>query len=115
MTTATAIVAQIIKDGQRLHAESYDKAAAEAASAKHRAEHPGDLCAGLIDFEQFYGVRLDKAMEQAAAAAGEPNLWWPLYLLVRQGWNDVHDWAEDPEEATREVPTNDDFTEVEAS
>lgn len=91
-------LAQILLNAMRIREESYNKVAADAASAQaeaDKARDPGNIYVGMIDYSGFYRKSVQEACSEAATAANEPSLSEPVYLLLLYAWNDCCVWAEE--------------------
>lgn len=43
---------------------------------------------------QTYKVPIEEACQKACTASGLPDvMWYPLFVCVLHGWNDVQEWA----------------------
>jgi hypothetical protein len=87
-------LALFVKASANAREDSFDKegadAATAAADAKREAE-PDNLYAGIVDYKQFYRMTMLEACEQQCPK----DLAYPVYLLLGETWNDVHQWADD--------------------
>lgn len=83
---AHQLLAAMIRTAVDLRESSYDRAAALRATNDTSNRH--------IDFMQFYGMSLEEATRIAGTRLNAPELATPVYLLLRTGWNDVIDWAD---------------------
>ncbi len=91
-------LAKIILDAMKIRSESYDQAAADAASRKadeERKADPGNIYAGMVDFVQFYRKTLEQACTEAATKAGEPEIGELVYYALFHAWNDCESWLQD--------------------
>lgn len=89
-------LAQLIQAAAKMYEESYDRVAADAASLKADAERqvdPSNIYVGHVDYAKFYRLSMRQACENACAAADEPRLGEPVYLMLSSWWNDTNDWA----------------------
>jgi hypothetical protein len=82
--------AQMVLDAKRMHEHSYDKAAADKATAEFDA-----ACSafGMLDYEQFYTRSWADVCEQSATDNGLPYMAYPIYLILSNGGNDAENWA----------------------
>lgn len=81
MTTPARILATGIMASANRREESYDKAAADAATLNAGLT-------GFVDYTKFYRLSLDEA------CAPEGDLAQPIHFLLYNSWNDACDWAE---------------------
>lgn len=89
-------LARMISDTVRIYEQSYDRAAADEAERQANAQReaqPDNIYAGIVDYKSFYRKTMAQAAQEAAEAAGEPNMAHPLYLLCYCTWNDIQGWA----------------------
>lgn len=97
-------MARAILEACKIHQESYDQAAADAASeaydTAHRAfcadpQNEGKVYYGLMpDYAKFYILDLDEACEQACAKFNMEGVGRVIYLALEAWWNDTTIWAE---------------------
>lgn len=68
--------------------ESYDHA------ASHQAAQDTSKDCTVVDFNQFYSLTLKEACDKAAEEVGfDMNGTLPIYLLLKNSWNDSLEWA----------------------
>lgn len=82
----------------KVHRESYDRVAADAATVKADAEKMADkdnIYAGMVDYSKFYKLTLREACEQTCKMCLHEELAEPVYLLLSLAWNDIAAWAEE--------------------
>lgn len=79
MISTATIFAKIILDTQKLHEESW------------RDEEKGY-------FTGHYSKDMGQCAKEAANGLGAPSLWYPAMLLCENDWNDIQDWANNPDE-----------------
>lgn len=100
MSTDTPIaktLALAVKRAMQIHEDSYDHAAADAASAEDEARiaqaKPNDITAHwpYIDYAAFYRKTLAQACDEAAP----PGCGRLLYLALQAWWNDAAIWADE--------------------
>lgn len=79
-------LAKGIVDSAKRHEDSYNKAAADAATA---AIEDDDNEHVFVDYSKFYRLTPQQACEP------EGELAMPIYLLLTYSWNDALNWAND--------------------
>lgn len=78
-------LAELILEAARVRETSYDAKAARAT--EDQCAKDGTSC----DFDQFYKLTLQQAVEQVCPA----NLVEPVAMLLRNNWNESLDWAKE--------------------
>jgi len=98
--------AAFIRAAAKAHEDSFDRAASEKAQAKCDADWEREKEEGkpyyylnVVDHKQFYRLTMRQAVESVVPA----EFVEPVYLLLQLGWNDIHSWAEQQENAVREM------------
>ncbi len=79
-------LANAIQASVKAREESYDHAAADAATSSKCCCH----AMAAVDYTEFYGKTLEEACNEASDA-----LSYPVYLLLKYTWNDAIMWAEE--------------------
>lgn len=83
------LLAWAVKRAAQIREESFDHEAKDREQKQQR----GRLF--LIDMKKFYKISLHKACDMAAEEVGfDAQGTMPIYLLLRNSWNEVLDWAE---------------------
>ncbi|MET0979785.1 MAG: hypothetical protein ABWX90_00850 [Candidatus Saccharimonadales bacterium] len=101
MNTAMPIekqLATMLMSAMHLRESSFDKEAADKATAKADAEkaaRPDDLYVGFVDYTTFYRLTLEQACELAAQENGQPLMASILFYLLYHSWNDVQGWIKE--------------------
>ena len=90
-------LAGMILKAMEYRESSYDKAAADAATARMEAEaaddpSPCNAWLYVVNYTEFYRLTLEQAAEKAAVEAGEPTMGVIVYFLISNSWNDVQAW-----------------------
>ena len=92
----TYILAYLIREAVNIHEASYDQDAADLATAEFSNRARMDP----VDYNQFYGLKLNEAVDKAVATlqVQMPEmeiaaLSQPVYFLLFGTWNDACDWA----------------------
>lgn len=101
VSAMTKAFAAMILDAMRIRENSFDKVAADLATADCDArkeaepEHSSYLS---VDYNTFYRKTQQQAAYEAAVNGGEPMFGSVIYLLMANSWNDISMWAEKPYE-----------------
>jgi hypothetical protein len=92
--------AHIVLTATIIREDSYDHAAADAATARDQKErvaweqaHPKLVYPSCIDYSRFYKLDLQEACELAAKQHGCQDLGFLVYLALSSWWNDTTEWA----------------------
>lgn len=78
-------IAKALLRAIEIHEGSYDRKAADHASATQK--YP--------DYASFYAISQQQACLDACTEIGEPALGFLLYLALDAWWNDCNDWAQE--------------------
>lgn len=90
-------LAKAILKTVELYNASYDKAAADAATAENDAKRAAAEKRGestlwyIVDYSKFQRMSIRQCAEQRVPA----SLVEPVYLLLELGWNDAIAWAQE--------------------
>ena len=83
----TIRIAKALEDAAEIREKSYDHKAAD------KKEKSGDR---YVDFTKFYRKNLGQAAFEACLENKlEPNMWYPIYMMLETCWNDIIDWAKE--------------------
>jgi hypothetical protein len=91
-------LASMLLKAMEYRESSYDKAAADAETAKMEAgatADPDHAWLYVVDYAEFYGLTLKQAAEKAAVEAGEPTMATIIFYLLVYSWNDVQVWIKE--------------------
>lgn len=98
ITKMNVRLASMVLNAMKIRETSYDKEAANVATAKADAEkaaEPENIYAGMVDYSKFYRKTMEQSAEEAANEADEPAMANVLYLLMVTAWNDIASWAKE--------------------
>lgn len=100
ITPTEAQLATAVLRAAELRENSYDTAAADAATIKYNADeaefkkhNPDSIYYGVPDYSTFYTLILEEACEQAAAEGPGIGIGQLIHLALDGWWNDTIAWA----------------------
>lgn len=93
-------MARAILEACKINQESYDKDAADQATAADEdaraafvPQHSLDIYFTTVDYSKFYRIGLEEACEQACDLFGMAGVGRVIYLALYGWWNDTREWA----------------------
>lgn len=93
-TSSIQHFAKLIQDTLRVNQESFDREAADKATAEHQDAMAESKFLIGPDYSKFYKISLAVAALQVCEAADMSNMAYPVYLLLQMCPNDIIDWAD---------------------